>query len=550
MVDASSPSDAGPPDARQPGARQPNAGQPAVRQLDEPQTAAPRSAEGVAGRVLNWFGVDSDWERVPAGRVAYRRDLLLGACFAAYAAISVELGRSMGIFEGVREPLWLIMLLAVVSMLPLAWRRRYPLVSLVLVYGMWLAIGLTISAITVLMPMQILYFVALFTAVAWARDRRAMLIVVSACVLMMFTWLIWMFAVQQGIETLLEEFPTPADWPGLVEPYLASLIYQLVMNIAFFGGAVVAGQMQWNAARRREQLADQAVTIETQAAALTDQAIVAERVRIARELHDVVAHHVSVIGIQAAAARRVLGRDPALAAEALVTIERESREGVAQMRNLVGTLRSVPDGGASGAQPGPDGASRAPEPGLGDLPELTAADYDGLDTTFHRVEEPAGAAADVPAPMGLSLYRTAQEAMANVRKHSTARSATVTLRVVRDAAVPADHQFAHGFAEVEVLDDGRPRRGTSGSGLGLLGIRERAVTHQGVVEIGPRATGGFRVRMRLPLPAPDLVPAVSPAEQMAKHTAEQAAERAEPAAEGRPEAPAQTLSATRSEVAG
>ncbi|MFC8799480.1 sensor histidine kinase [Promicromonospora sp. NPDC057138] len=549
MVDAPSPPDVRQPEVRQPEVRQPDVGQPDVgqpdvgqsdvgqsdvRQPDGAPAAAPRSAEGVVGRVLDWFGVDSDWERVPAGRDAYRRDLLLGACFAVFAAVSVELGRSMGFFEGTDEPLWLIILLAVVSTVPLAWRRRYPLVSLALVYGIWLGLGLTIGGITALMPMQVMYFVALFTAVAWARDRRAMLVVVGACVLVMFAWLIWMFAVRKGMETLFEEFPTPADWPGTVEPYLASAVYQFVVNIAFFGGAVVAGQMQWNAARRREQLADQAVTIERQAAALTDQAIVAERVRIARELHDVVAHHVSVIGIQAAAARRVLNRDPALAAEALATIERESREGVAQMRNLVGTLRSVPDGGAPGPLTGSDGASRAPEPGLADLPALTAADHDGLDTTFRQVEEPLGAAADVPDPMGLSLYRTAQEAMANVRKHSTARSATVTLRVVRGPATSEGRQFAHGFAEVEVLDDGRPRRGTSGSGLGLLGIRERAATHQGVVEIGPRATGGFRVRMRLPLPAPDPVSLSQP----------------DHAAVGRPADPARTRPAPRSEVSG
>lgn len=452
--------------------------------------------EHVTSRLLAWFGVDSDWERVPAGRHAYRKDLLLGAGFAVFAAVSIELGHSMGFFEDAEEPLWLIFLAGVLSTVPLAWRRRYPLVSLVLVYGAWLGLGLTVPPVTVLMPMQIMYFAALFTAVAWARDRRAMLVVVSACVLMMFTWLVWMFAVQQGIETLLEDFPTRAEWPGLVEPYLANAVYQLIMNIAFFGGAVVAGQLWWSAARRREQLADQSLTIETQTAALTDQAVVAERMRIARELHDVVAHHVSVIGIQAAAARRVLNRDSALAAEALVTIERESREGIAQMRNLVGTLRSVPGGAPTTSV----GALRAPEPGLTDLRDLTASDYDGLDTTFHQVEEPAGAAADVPDAMGLSLYRTAQEAMANVRKHSTARSATVTLRVVRGSE--GGQQFAHGFAEVEVLDDGRPRHGTSGSGLGLLGIRERAATHRGVTEIGPRATGGYRVRVRLPLPPP------------------------------------------------
>ncbi|MEV0949933.1 histidine kinase [Promicromonospora sp. NPDC050249] len=514
-----------PPDVQPPGARQP----------DLSRAATSRSAEGVSGRVLDWFGVDADWERVPAGRDAYRRDLRLGAGFAVLAAVSIELGRSMGIFEDVTEPLWLVYLLGVVSTVPLAWRRRYPLVSLVLVYGSFLGIGLTIPAITVLMPMQVMYFVALFTAVAWARDRRAMLVVVSACVLVMFTWLIWMFAVQQGIETLLEEFPTRADWPGLIDPYLANSAYQFIVNIAFFGGAVVAGQMQWNAALRRRQLTDQSVTIEKQAAALTDQAIVAERVRIARELHDVVAHHVSVIGIQAAAARRVLDRDPARAAEALLTIERESREGVAQMRNLVGTLRSVPDAGGKGSPSGPDGAgSRAPEPGLADLPALTAADHDGLDTTFRQVEEPVGAAADVPDPMGLSLYRTAQEAMANVRKHSTARSATVTLRVVRRPETQAGQRFEHGFAEVEVLDDGRPRHGTSGSGLGLLGIRERVATHQGMVEIGPRATGGYRVRVRLPLPAPGpgAVPVVPTA--AARQTG----------------APAEVSSAARTEVVG
>ncbi|MGW2094761.1 sensor histidine kinase [Promicromonospora sukumoe] len=484
-----------PPDPRQPGAG---------RSAD----AASVPADAL-GRLAAWFGVDADWERLPAGHQAFRRDLVLGAVFAAFAALSIELGHSMGIFEDVDMPMWLVFVLGVASTVPLAWRRRYPLISLVLVYAAWFGLGLTIPAVTMLLPMQIMYFVAMFTAVAWARDRRAMIIVVSACTLVMVGWVVWMFAVQQGIEAILDEFPTRADWPGQLEPYLANAIYQVIMNLAFFGGAVAAGQAQWNAARRRELLAEQAVTIERQAAALTDQAVVTERVRIARELHDVVAHHVSVIGIQAAAARRVLDRDPGLAAEALVTIERESREGVAQMRNLVGTLRSVPDGGAPA---GADAASRAPEPGLADLPALAAADHDGLDTTFRQVEEPPGAARDVPDPMGLSLYRTAQEAMANVRKHSTARSATVTLRVVRGPEALVDERFAHGFAEVEVLDDGRPRHGTSGSGLGQLGIRERVSTHRGVVEIGPRATGGYRVRVRLPLPAPDgAVPSARPA---------------------------------------
>src|SRR5690606_5432566 len=118
--------------------------------------------------------------------------------------------------------------------------------------------------------------------------------------------------------------------PGLLGPGAAFTAYNLLINVAYFYGAVVAGQLQWHGARRREQLEAQAATIERQTAELQRQAVVTERVRIARELHDVVAHHVSVIGIQAAAARRMLAGDPAAAATPLATIESESREAVAQ----------------------------------------------------------------------------------------------------------------------------------------------------------------------------------------------------------------------------
>ena len=139
--------------------------------------------------------------------------------------------------------------------------------------------------------------------------------------------------------------------------------------------------------------------------------------------------------------------------------------------------------------PGRDG--RAPEPGLADLPELAAErTRSGLATAFELVETRPGAAARVAAPLGLSLYRIAQEALANTVRHSTATSASVVVRV-DDGPRP--------FAEVEVVDNGRPRHGTSGTGLGQLGIRERAASHRGQAEIGPRASGGYRVRVRMPL---------------------------------------------------
>ncbi len=114
--------------------------------------------------------------------------------------------------------------------------------------------------------------------------------------------------------------------------------------------------------------------------------------------------------------------------------------------------------------------------------------------TYTVVADPADAAARLGPAVGLTLYRTVQEALHNIRRHSTASAATVVLRV--SGSEPG------GFAEVEVLDSGRPRTGTSGTGLGLLGMRERVASLDGSLEIGPRATGGFRVRVRLPLARP------------------------------------------------
>lgn len=448
-----------------------------------------------------WFGVDSDFERVPADpRAAYRNDAILGALLTAAALLSTELSRSIGFFEDVDQPAWVLYLLAVVGVLPLTVRRRYPLAVVAVVYAHFLVAGITIPMITATSVLQVVYFVALFTAVAWARDRRAMLLVVSVAVLAMFGWIVWQFAVGAGVQGIIDHMGLADTQPGLFSPAVAMVAHTWLTNLAYFLGAIVLGQLMWHAARRRARLAEQAETIERQAAELQRQAVVTERLRIARELHDVVAHHVSVIGIQATAARRLLSKDPNAAAAPLATIAGASRDAVEQMRGLVGTLRDTASMADCGGEPPSE--SRHPEPGLTDIGHLVDADG-GLDVDLAVVEEPTGATTEVPAAVGLSLYRTVQEALANVRKHSTARRASVTVRVDRRPASPGDpgaERFPHGYAEVEVLDDGRPRPGSSGTGLGLVGIRERVATHGGVAEIGPRVTGGYRVRVRLPLP--------------------------------------------------
>ena len=150
------------------------------------------------------------------------------------------------------------------------------------------------------------------------------------------------------------------------------------------------------------------------------------------------------------------------------------------------TCAGAAGGGASGS------ADRGPEPGVLDLPALVAErTAAGLDTAYDIVESSPGAIDRLSGPVSLTLYRVAQEALANTSRHSTASSARVTVRVTEDGPLP--------HAEVEIVDNGRPRSGTSGTGMGQLGMRERAATHRGTAEIGPRASGGYRVRVRIPL---------------------------------------------------
>lgn len=441
-------------------------------------------------RVETWAGADSEWERVPADPARARRvDTWIAFGFLVSGSLGIEVLRSLDSLGQLQDS-WVWPHVAVaLGTTPLVWRRRWPLPVAAGLSLHLFGFGLAMPAVAVSVPMQVVYFVALFTGVAWARDRRAMVWVVVGVVLLMFGWLTWQFAVGSGVEEAMSRTDEPLVQQGLFSPAAAYVVYTLLINLFYFGGAILGGQAAWRAALQRDRLAEQARTIDEQATSLQRQAVVEERLRIARELHDVVAHHVSVIGIQAAAARRVLRRDADAAEAALRSVETSSREAVSQMRELLGTLRTGEDAATDGG--------RAPEPRLADVPELV----EQLATQEVRVEcrvveDSPGAVDGVPDAVGLSLYRTVQEALSNVRRHSTASAATVFVRVDRRPELG----FAHGYAEVEVLDDGRPRTGTSGTGLGLLGIRERLAAHGGVSEIGPRITGGYRVRVRMPLP--------------------------------------------------
>lgn len=449
-------------------------------------------------RLTESFGVDERWARPPPPGV--RPDALLAVVWFGLTALIQEMLRSQGALEDLTVPLVVQYLALASGCALLVWRRTHPTVVAALSALHMLVVGVTMPVVMASLPLQVLYFFILYSAVAWARDRQLLLVVVAGVLGVMVLWLAWQFALGSAIADIREFLGEDADeQTGLVSPVVGAVVNTLVVNVLYFGGAILVGQVSWRGALRGAEAAEQARTIRRQSAQLRDQAVVAERLRIARELHDVVAHHVAVMGVQAAAARRVLTRDPVAAEQALSAIESASRSGVGQMRELLGALRSgelaadsePADGHADGRPRGGRAGvvdARGPQPTLDDLAPLVQSARTPLcDVRLTVVEDERRRVSGVPSPIQVSAYRVVQEALANVQRHSTARAVHVCVRA----------QAAH--LEVEVVDDGRPRTGTSGTGLGLRGMRERAQLVGGEAEIGPRVGQGWRVRVLFPL---------------------------------------------------
>jgi signal transduction histidine kinase len=208
-----------------------------------------------------------------------------------------------------------------------------------------------------------------------------------------------------------------------------------------------------------------------------------ERLRMARDLHDVVAHNIAVINVQANTALYLMERQPERARSALATINDVSKQALVELRSILGVLRDVDAGGTPVAP-------RAPAAGLARLGDLV--DHAAAAGLAVRIEE-HGQRAVLPADVDLTAYRIIQEALTNSARHSGGGQATVRLGYGRDAL------------RVEVDDDGRPGPGgrpaapANGSGHGIAGMTERAAALGGTLEAGPRPEGGFEVRAWLPL---------------------------------------------------
>jgi signal transduction histidine kinase len=361
------------------------------------------------------------------------QDLLIAAAFTA-----MTLAESV-FSDTTREPL-VHALLTVPVTVALAWRRRFPLP---------ITVGLAVSIV--------------------ATNPEGLFTTFLATVLMAYT----AGAEREGVErwaavgVLLSIFALEMLF-GTPEPsdVAAALVFVL-------GPAGVGAALRHRSHRAADALA-RVERLERERETETAAAAAEERARIARELHDIVSHSISVIAIQTQAVRRRLGAEQTREAEDLAAVETTARQALAEMRRLFGVLRTE----------GSHGVALAPQPGLGELGRLLdQVRASGLPVELQVEGEPT----ELPPGVDLAGYRIVQEGLTNTLRHAGASRAIVTLR------------YGETDLEVVVDDDGRGANGGFTGGHGLLGIRERVALYGGSVHEGAPPGGGFRLAARLPV---------------------------------------------------
>jgi signal transduction histidine kinase len=342
--------------------------------------------------------------------------------------------------------------LVLLHTLPLALRRRFPGTVLALVVASGLA-GIALFLPPFFVGPAIL--VAVYSVAAYGSRRVSVAGLAVA---------------ELGLAAvLLTRFEEPEAW----------LVW--VQFAGIFGAAWLLGLFAHNYRAYAARLEERTAELERAREELARRAVVEERLRLARELHDVVAHAMSVIAVQSGVGAHVADSRPGEVGKALAAIEATSRSALIELRRLLGVLR----------QDGEPQASLTPAPGLATLEGLLAEVAKAGLAVRLRVE---GAPSPLPVGLDLSAYRIVQEALTNVVKHAGPAHAQVTIRY-------RDHEVA-----VEVIDDGRgvaavAADGRRGTGHGLIGMAERVAVFGGDLEVGPRPGGGFRVAARLPLAA-------------------------------------------------
>ena len=429
------------------------------------------------------------WRRPPVTSFQIRADVLGAIGLFLLGILSLVLSRAIGMYGAdAAPPAVSVGLLAAIT-IPLAWRRRAPSTVGVIVSAVFIVAGELRSQETIVA--NIALFCAIYTVGAWEPNRRRAVLVRLGVIVAMAIWLIiGMFrvaTVDLGFE---------GEGLGALTPDVGFMLQNLLINVLYFAGAYWFGERTWRAAHQRAVLDSRTQQLAASHDQLAEQAVAIERLRIARELHDAVAHHVSLMGVQAAAARSILPRDTEGATAQLVALEDSARAAVAELYALLGTLRDADDPAAH--------ETAAAQLGLDALPALAdEAESAGLQVTRDSVGTPV----PLPPLVGLNLYRITQEALSNVVKHA-GPGTRVSLRV----------RYLPGLVELEVADDGagRPTPGKPAAGIGLPGMRERVATLGGQFTAAPLRAGGYVVRARVPLSSPSPDPSAAALAEMAR----------------------------------
>ena len=374
--------------------------------------------------------------RVPAPRLSRLRadpehvDRALAAALAVAAQLETWLAPDFSRHRPLDAAVSLVVTGAV------AFRRRYPLAAGAA--GLTQLVELAFVDDAQNIAVGVAYFCLLYGVAVWTSQRRFAVAIVAL---------------------------VATDLAAATGPRLAlkdAVPFAVVTVVAMLLARRIVGERE-----RRLQLAERERDVAAR------EAVVAERARIARELHDVVAHSVSVMVVQAQAGPRLLAA-PERAREAFDSIESTGREALVELRRLLGVLRG-----------GDEHAATAPQPGLGALDALLAQVREAGLRVDLRIE---GEPLRLPAGIDLSAYRIVQEALTNTLKHAGRAEAEVIVR------------YGPRSVELEILDNGAgPRTSANGSGHGLVGMRERVVLYGGSLETGSRDGHGFAVRARLPL---------------------------------------------------
>jgi signal transduction histidine kinase len=379
-------------------------------------------------------------------------DRLLAAVLAVAAVFEVV------IVDSRKGPLVANVALALLYTLPLVWRRTHLYALLACVLGAALAMAVFFTPMQDLFVPLLVILIVAYSCGARQDARHASLSVVLIAA--------GMIAV---MSTMPDQRPSDFFFPTMF----------MVMSW-------LAGRAIHSRTRLTEALHEAAAQAAEEHDDEVRRAAAEERRRIAREMHDLVAHSMSVMVVQAGGARRILDRDPARALEAAERIERTGREALAEMRHLLGVLHEGEeraDRESLGDGSGPEPRALAPQPTLAELDALIArARAAGLPVVLHE----DGERRPLPAGLDLAAYRIVQEALTNALKYSGGAATEVTV--------------TWGATElaVEVRDRGRVRV-TGDGGHGLVGMRERVRVYGGELETGPAKGGGWRVRATLPL---------------------------------------------------